>query len=430
MYKTIFLGTIVRSGGSLLARLFDGHPEILSYPVEVGFPFANGFYPIFESYVGVPSKIPDLDGIPDADVYSLMGIPKAKPKVALKWGKEHADPVGARKNYLEKVYYDTVKTDFDFDRFIQLFDEYRKGARTVAGLYDARHRAYFEAWDKGRHIGEPKFVLLHDSGGLYLADVARLFKEFEGSVFILPIRDVMGYIASEKTRLARRYYGARRFSYPPFPNFLVRAFTEYDLDAHIRGWMVAFTRAVLFQEKYGVNGRFIAYGHSNLINDTEGTMRALLRSVGARYDGVVLEPTIGGHMWTGNSHQGKRKGVSKDLESYYPKVLSAEETDKIREKAGALIDFLKCSRETPLDLTKIPKKHLPDYEYQRKYFDDEEKAALYYALMNTGCRRAMVRVPPAYSVLAFLYSKMVQLIHMPRMLKMKYFPGLGKQNYT
>ena len=35
----IHIAGINRSGGSLLARLFDGHKEFASYPMEVGFNF-------------------------------------------------------------------------------------------------------------------------------------------------------------------------------------------------------------------------------------------------------------------------------------------------------------------------------------------------------------------------------------------------------
>ena len=40
----IFIAGINRSGGSLLARLFDGHRDFASYPMEVGFKFDNTSY--------------------------------------------------------------------------------------------------------------------------------------------------------------------------------------------------------------------------------------------------------------------------------------------------------------------------------------------------------------------------------------------------
>ena len=59
MYKLIFIGGINRSGGSLLARLFDGHKNFASYPLELPFPHDNSFYNIFENYCGIPMTVPD-----------------------------------------------------------------------------------------------------------------------------------------------------------------------------------------------------------------------------------------------------------------------------------------------------------------------------------------------------------------------------------
>ena len=37
MIKHIYIATINRHGGSLLARLFDSHEDVASYPLETGF---------------------------------------------------------------------------------------------------------------------------------------------------------------------------------------------------------------------------------------------------------------------------------------------------------------------------------------------------------------------------------------------------------
>ncbi len=431
MFKTIFIGGINRSGGSLLARLFDGHEDVASYPLEVGFPHDSRFYSLFESYTGIPLTVPLYSGDDQGtDVFKLLDLPQKKTKVSLKWGKESADQVGVRKNYLEKVFYGKVKTDFDFDKFVRLFNEYRAGANTIAELYDARHKAYFEAWDNGRHSKHAKVVIMHDSAGLYLTNIDRFFDSFKDSIFVTPVRDVMGYIASEKTRLARRYFGSRRFSYPKFPNFLVKGFRTYDLDAQIRAWMTAITRTVLLQEKYGVQNRFVVYGNENLLNCPEKTMQGLCAKMGLEFRPILLEPTIANQPWQGNSHQGKQRGISKELAHYYHKVLAPDEIKKIEQITGSVRNFLKSNNNTPLNLTQIPKKYLFDYDYQKKYFNDAEKITLYSALVNSGRRRVMVKAPGLTGILAYLYSLMVWLIHVPRMLKLRFFPGMGKQNYT
>ena len=271
---------------------------------------------------------------------------------------------------------------------------------------------------------------MHASSGLYLTNIDKFFKEFKDSAFIYPLRDVMGYIASEKTRLARRYYGARRFSYPKFPNILVKTFRNYDLDAQIRAWMVAVTRVVLLQEKFGLNERFIVYGNENLLNDTEGTMRILCDKIGVDFHPALLQPTIANQPWQGNSHQGSRTGVSKELALYYPKVLASDEISLIQESTAPIREYIQQHKETPLDLIKLPKKHLYDYKFQKRYFDDEEKSALYYALVNSSRRRVMIKPFGFTAVLAYFYAFMVRLIHLPRMVKLKLSLGAGKQNYT
>mgnify|MGYP001325143562 CR=1 FL=1 len=61
---------------------------------------------------------------------------------------------------------------------------------------------------------------------------------------------------------------------------------------------------------------------------------------------------------------------------------------------------------------------------------EKNKIALYTVLAFSGMRKVMVTAPNFTSVVAYLYSKMVRIIHIPRLIKLNLFPGLGKQNYT
>ena len=115
MFKQIFIGSINRSGGSLLARLLDGHKKIVSYPLELPFPHNNAFYQISDNFAGIPMSVPiyeknklNSDSLflypgnnsrsltpSDTDLsenlfskYDLLDIPKDKPKIIFEWGKE------------------------------------------------------------------------------------------------------------------------------------------------------------------------------------------------------------------------------------------------------------------------------------------------------------------------------------------------------
>ena len=59
------------------------------------------------------------------------------------------------------------------------------------------------------------------------------------------------------------------------PNYLVKKFNFYDLDAHINSWLSAFTRVLLFQEEYGINERFLVYSYENILVNTEEIIKGI-----------------------------------------------------------------------------------------------------------------------------------------------------------
>ena len=428
-YKTIYIAGINRSGGSLLARLFDNHSSILSYPTELGFPTDNNFFEIIDSYAGIPQSIPKFDRNKSINLYKLLGLPIDKPTYSTTWGKEKSDPLGVRENYLEKDFYGTIKTNFDFNKFTECFDELSSNANTIKEIYDARHHAYFSAWENGKYLKNQSHIVMQDSGGIYLTNIDDFYDQFKDSTIMYPIRDVTGYVATEKVRYARRFYGSRRFAWPQLPNHFVKKYDYYDIDAQVKGWLCAVTRVRLLQEKYGDNDKFIIYNHSALTSNPKKTMTALITKAGLKYENTLIEPTIAGNNWLGNSHYGPTKGISNTINKNYKKVLRKDEFDRINELSERISGHIDESN-TPVNLLNIPEKYFYGYDMQKKYFHDKEKITLYYALTNSTKRRYNISKAPSYSFLAIIFSILVRIIHLPRMLKLRYFKGKGKQNYT
>ncbi len=428
-YKTIYIAGINRSGGSLLARLFDNHSNILSYPTELGFPSDNNFYEIIDSYAGIPQSVPSFNRNETVDLYKLLDIPIKKPTYSTKWGKEKSDPLGVRENYLEKNFYGTIKTNFDYDKFTTCFDELSGKANNIKEIYDARHHAYFSAWENGKYLKDQTHVVMQDSGGIYLTNIDDFYNQFEDSSIMYPLRDVTGYVATEKVRYARRYFGSRRFAWPQLPNYFVKNYDYYDIDAQVKGWLCAITRVRLLQEKYGDDGKFIIYNHSALTSDPKKTMETLINKAGLNYEDTLIEPTIAGTSWLGNSHYGPTKGISNTINKNYKKVLRKDEFNRINALSETISSYID-DRNTPVNLLDIPDKHFYGYEMQKRYFKDKEKLTLYYALTNSTKRRYNISKAPTYSFFAIIFSILVRAVHLPRILKLRYFKGKGKQNYT
>ena len=428
-FKTIYIAGINRSGGSLLARLFDNHSSILSYPTELGFPSDNSFYEIIDSYAGIPQTSPNFDCNKKPDLYKLLEIPTTKPTYSTRWGKEKSDPLGVRDNYLEKNFYGNIKTSFDYNKFTTSFNQLVKIASNIKEVYDARHYAYFSAWENGKYLKNQSHVVMQDSGGIYLTNFDEFYNKFEDSLVIYPIRDIVGYVATEKVRYARRFFGSRRFAWPQLPNYFVKKYNYYDVEAQIKGWLCAITRVRLLQEEYGVENKFLVYNHSTLTSQPKKTMQTLINKTGLDYENTLIKPTIAGNDWLGNSHYGPTKGISNNISKNYRKVLRVDEYNKISALTDGINEYM-ADKKTPVNLLDIPSNTFYDYKTQKKYFNNKEKIVLYYALTNSTKRRYKITKAPIYAFSAIIFSFLVRILHIPRILKLRYLKGKGKQNYT
>ena len=108
MIKHLYIGTINRHGGTVLARLFDGHKDVASYPLEVGFKKDIETFNFSDDLGGSPDYIPSFDEY-NGNIFDFLNIDEKKKKISTSWGKETSDPVGVRKNYLEKAFLSKCK---------------------------------------------------------------------------------------------------------------------------------------------------------------------------------------------------------------------------------------------------------------------------------------------------------------------------------
>ena len=226
-FKKIYIAGINRSGGSLLARLFDNHSEILSYPVELGFPIDTSYYDVIEDYSGIPQSVPKYNISSNIDIFNLLELPKAKSSYSTTWGQEHADPIGVRQNYLEKVFYGNVKTDFNYQLFSEIMSTQSKNAENIVDLYNIRHYAYFKSWDNGKHFKGQSHIVMHDSGGLYLTNIDEYFELFKDSVLIYPLRDIFPELGEYRANIKSAIVD---FPEPEFP--IIAVVLPFSIEKH------------------------------------------------------------------------------------------------------------------------------------------------------------------------------------------------------
>ncbi len=423
----VFIAGINRSGGSLLARLFDGHKDFVSYPMEVGFKFDNTSYGFLDKITGTPTYIPNFS----EKINPVEYFDAEKEIISYRWGKETSGKFGVRKNYIEKAFYEkSVKTDFNYENYLDKLKKYCIGSKSNQELFEAKHKAYFESWDNGAYFNDPKYVVTHDSNGLFLSDFNKYFDEFKNSFILVPIRDCIGYVAAEKTRIARRFFGSKRFAKPLPPNFLIKQFNTYDLNSIINTWLISISRIKLLQETTISKNNLITYRFENLVEQPSNSMRILSKKLDVNYEENLLSPTLCGKKWLGNSQQGENNGINSKPNEYYKKILREDEINFIKSKIKDIDEIIQEQKSFEVDFKNVDDKNFFDIKNQRKASRNINTWSIYCALGYSGFRKLKLSKSDHISLIAYLFSIFVMICHFTRLLKQKLFPGLGKQNYT
>ena len=423
----VFIAGINRSGGSLLARLFDGHKDFAVYPMEVGFKFDNTSYDFLDKITGTPTYIPNFD----KEINPVKYFNAEKEIVSYSLGKETSAKFGVRKNYIEKAFYEkSVETDFNYENYLDKLSKYCTGAKSNQELFEGKHKAYFESWDNGAYFNDPKYIVTHDSNGLFFSDFNKYFNDFKNSFILVPIRDCIGYVAAEKTRIARRFFGSRRFAKPLPPNFLLKKFDKFDLNSIVNTWLISISRIKLLQETINSKNRLITYRFENLVRQPSNSMKILSNKLNVKYEENLLSPTLCGNKWLGNSQQGENIGINSKPNEYYKFILREDEINHIKSRIKNIDEIIQEQKTFEVDFKNINDKYFFDIKNQRKASATVNTWSLYCALGFAGFRKLRLTKSDYISLMAYLFSIFVMIYHFPRILKQKLFPGLGKQNYT
>lgn len=423
MIRLLYIASINRHGGSLLNRLFDSHPQVATLPTEMGFPRSKFDLDFMENLSGVPTAVPYIEDF-DGDLLKFFNLDNEIDPI-FKWGKERSDKIGVRKNYLEKAFYDNFKTDFNLKNFINFLKKSESNIKNINDIYYYYFKHYFENWDSGKHIKKFKYHVLHSSTGLFLDNFDHFFNTFKDSFVLVPVRNPIDYIASEKTRIARIFYGSRRFYRPTPPDSFIKFFDYYDLNALIRSWHVSVTRHRILQEDFGSN--FFFYRYEDLVNKTADVMRNLSNLIGIDYNDILLKPTLIGESWGGNSHKGRLDKI--ELSNYSKKVLKSSEIEIIKQKTNLWSEIEKIS-EVRLDYRNINLNKFYDYENQKKLSSNKNMLNIYLSYAMNGARKKQVAKVGILGLLAFTFGLVVRIINIFRLIKQRLFPTVGKQNYT
>ena len=301
MQGYILINSQQRSGGSLLARMFDGHKNLCVFPHEMRFSRAKDRLPPLEKF-----KTDDFDA-----VLSMLNT---------------KGNFGATKLF-SKQQYENHDITFDREKFLvqfrQLWEKDELKSRTMGRAFLAEAEAFFRVVNDGR-LWNGDDVIQYFVGHCarsWLIPADKIFKEFPDSYIIQPIRDPRALYASKK----RKYKHLEKHS----PDIL---------EVHMTQWINSIVQGFKNAIKY--SDRYCVIKYEDLISNPEATMRNLSEYIGISFNQVLTEPHYLGSSWKGNSAFGPTHGIDKTRSNSWSNMLSETEIRSIEKLTGYLLHHL------------------------------------------------------------------------------------------
>ncbi len=288
----VLVSQIQRSGGTLLSRLFDGHPECHAHPYELK--------------IGHKARWPKLDlAVPDSWFEALYEHKVAQHLVS-----------GWSKPGLKETEVDVFPFLFLPRLQKQLFDAcIAEGpVERQREVLDAYFTAYFNAWVDNQNLySGPKRLVTAFTPRTNLdpKSVKRFFRDYPDGWLVTIVREPRAWYASAS-----------------------RHRTEYnDLEAALELWRASATAAIDARERHGE--RVVVLTYDELAQETETTMRRLAERFGIAWDPILLVPTFNSRPVRANSSDPVGEyGVLRNRAEAWRDVLEPEAIARVQDLGG------------------------------------------------------------------------------------------------
>jgi hypothetical protein len=290
----VLVSQIQRSGGTLLSRLFDGHPACHAHPYELK--------------IGHKARWPKLDLDAPETWFGALYEHKVAQHLVSGWSKP-----GLK------------ETEVDVFPFLflprlqkQLFDAcIAEGTvERQRDVLDAYFTAYFNAWVDNQNLysGPKRLVTAFTPRtNLDSKSLKRFFRDYPDGWLVTIVREPRGWYASA-SRHRNEYH---------------------DLDAALELWRASATAAIEARERYGE--RVVVLTYDELAQETEATMRRLAERFGIAWDPILLVPTFNGRPVRANSSDPVAQyGVLKNRAEAWRDVLEPDAIARVEDLAGDL----------------------------------------------------------------------------------------------
>ena len=282
----IMISQVERSGGSLMAQLFDGHPKVLAHPYELKFG-----YP--EKRMWPPTDLPDL-----AEQFRVLFELDSIEFCERGFTKGKGNP--DRKKFF-------LVPQVQREVFCAALEN---GCRhTPRQVLDAYFTSYFNAWLNMRNrIDQAKFITgFVPMMAARKSNMDEFWRTYPDGYCISIIRSPLSWYPS---------FVRLKEDVPEFSNF----------EAAAARWNKS--TAAMFRERERNPDRVIVLKFDDLVKNTEATMRLVCRRIGLEFHPALISPTFNWEpMASNSSFEATSPGVVTTAPAQRNSALSARERD-------------------------------------------------------------------------------------------------------
>ena len=288
-----------RSGGTLLARLFDGHPRCHAHPHEllIGYP--------------KPHMWPDL-GLDEAPETWFAKLKEGYLSTLFRKGRRTV-PMKAPGEKSKHSYPFLLPPALQRQVFMQEVER-RSPITAERQILDAYMTSLFNAWLDNQNLRGPdkRWVVAFSPRRAWGDGREKLFELYPDGRLVSILRDPESWFTSAQGR-------------DP----------EADPEPLIELWKRSAQEMIEAKGRYG--DRVFILRFEDLVRQTERTMRALARFLEIDYDPVVATPTFNGYpVGANSSYEVRSTGVVRDPVERYKEILSDEQRKRILTECDEL----------------------------------------------------------------------------------------------
>lgn len=253
--KHILVNGIQRSGGSLLARIFDDHPDISSMPFELRYNKFKNVAPNFGVLKGMQNKKEFIENFFEINFKKL------------------------NKNFFSKDLSHQYKIDSNYKIFKKNFYKNNNFQnKKIHSIIEKIINFFFINALKGR---EKKIFLNHLSMSCF-SNMNNYFNSLPNILILHPIRDPFTWLQSVKSHFK-----------------LSKKLNEDELRYFLSYWHYSNLLAFFGEEKF--KKKYFVLTYFDLVSNTEKILKKISRLIKIPFNKSMLTPTLNGKRWLSNS---------------------------------------------------------------------------------------------------------------------------------